>query len=119
MAAFDPAAVYARLRTSWSFALGVLVIVVVWVVWNIVPGIPHFDDPEFGRLNLLLSTEASIGGVVLLMVVERQAQQHARELRYMRDLIEAVRDALVVAGDAARPPDAAASVAQDQPEPSA
>lgn len=105
--AFDPAALYARLRTSWSFALGVLVIVAIWVVWNIVPGIPHFDDPEFGRLNLLLSTEASVGGVVLLMVVERQARQHDRQLRYMQHLMEAVRDALVVA-DRPRDPSAAA-----------
>lgn len=131
---FDPAALYARLRTSWGFVLGVIIIVAAWILWNLVPGIPHFDDPEFGRLNLLLSTEASVGGVVLLMVVERQSKQHTDNLARMRSLIEAVRDllveqrrtaataevvknAIVVAGDVARAPDAPAGVAAAEPGP--
>jgi uncharacterized membrane protein len=116
MAAFDPAAIYARLRTSWSFVLGVVAIAGFWITWNLLPGLPHFDDWEFGRLNLLLSIEASVGGVALLMVVERQARQHERQMRYMRDLIEAVRDALVMADRPSDAPVAPQSVAADRPE---
>lgn len=58
---------------SWRFVLGQNWLVIAWVTWNSMPGVPHFDPFPFILLNLLFSWQASNTGPVLQMTGNRQA----------------------------------------------
>lgn len=82
-----------------------------WIVWNLQPWFLHFDDEGFGRLNLLLSVEASIASAVLLAVQERQEQHNVQQLRYMLDMMTAITNMLERSNGAARERDNVGDVA--------
>jgi uncharacterized membrane protein len=113
---------YARFRASPWFVISLFAIIVGWIGWNIWPGLVHFDDPEFGRLNLFLSTEASLASAVISYALDKQAAAHKRQseaeqrqLRCMLHLMEAVRDALVARQSAAASGAATGVAAPDEP----
>ena len=83
------AALYARFRSSRGFLIALAVLVFGWIGWNEMPFVPHFDDGEFGRLNLFLSTEASLSVALLIMAGEKQEATQREQLRYIQHLMEA------------------------------
>jgi uncharacterized membrane protein len=57
---------------SWSFILGFLGFLAVWMVVNAVAGIRHWDPYPFILLNLVLSCVAAIQAPVILMSQNRE-----------------------------------------------
>lgn len=99
--AHDLAAGYARFRGSRLFLLALAGFTFAWIVWNLTPGIPHFDDAGFTRLNVFLSVEASVSVAMLLMATEKQDAMQRRQLLYMLAVMESVRDSLKASENAA------------------
>lgn len=104
------AVAYGRFRNSWWFVILVLIWVAVWLFRH------HFyhDDPHLAELNTQLSVEATVAGAVLSMMVakgegqrrkaakrhdemlhtlSRLAEQQARTLEYVADLMKALLEA--------------------------
>ena len=70
----------ARVGGSWSFIIGFLSFLVLWVVVNTVILVTHAFDPyPFIFLNLLLSMLAAIQAPIIMMSQNRQAERD----RYM------------------------------------
>lgn len=46
---------------------------VVWISWNILPGVPHFDPYSFGFLTMVVSLEAIFLSIFVLISQNRQA----------------------------------------------
>lgn len=107
--------VYARFRGSRKFLVALSLVIAFWVGWNLAPGVPHFDTPGFDRLNLFLSTEASLSVALLIMAGEKNDAMQRKQLLYMMHLLEGQRDALAMALARATDPDAGAGVAASQP----
>jgi hypothetical protein len=80
---------YAKVRKGRAFFIGLSLFCGVWVLWNTIPGLPHFDQ-GFGELNLVLSIEASIASSVLLAANEKQDELQRRQLVLLLHLMEAV-----------------------------
>ncbi|MGH8144314.1 MAG: DUF1003 domain-containing protein [Steroidobacteraceae bacterium] len=86
---------YANFRGSRLFLLILSAFLAIWFVVNLVPGLPHFDRPDFGVLNVILSAEASLSVALLMAAAERQDEIQRRELEYLLHLIEANHAVLV------------------------
>lgn len=90
------AAAYARLRTGRFFLIFLASLCGFWIAWNEIPGLPHFDDPAFGRLTLILSVEASLATSMLIMSNEKQEEAQKQSLLYIQHLMEAQSDTIEV-----------------------
>lgn len=88
---------YARFRGSRAFLIALAATIAIWIAWNLIPGLPHFDDPEFGRLNLALSTEASLSVALLIMAGDKQETAQREQLRYLQHQAAAIRALLEAA----------------------
>lgn len=65
---------------SWFFVIIMTVLMMGWIVWNIIPILPHFDPPQFVLLNLCLSFIAGYTGPFVMMSQNRQSvRDHARD----------------------------------------
>lgn len=91
---------YARIRSGKAFAIGLAAFIAIWAIANITPGVPHWD-PDFGMINFLLSTEASLsqavtyaGLVAMLGLILRLVRDIERMMRLLLPAMEAVRDGL-------------------------
>ncbi len=82
---------YAAFRCGKWFFLALAGIVAFWTIWNSCPFLPHFDDSEFGRLNLFLSVEASLSVALLLIANERQEAAQREQLAHLLSLVEGLR----------------------------
>lgn len=80
---------YSKLRSGKSFLIVLSVFCGVWIGWNMVPGLPPFDDSSFGRLTLILSVEASLATSMLMVANERQEEAERNRLKYIQHLLEA------------------------------
>lgn len=83
-------------------------IILVWVVVNFLPGIPHFDSYPFQFLTLILSLQAAYAAPLILLAQNRQddrdrinmdddrgvAAQNKAEVEYLAREIAAIRVAL-------------------------
>lgn len=58
---------------SWKFILTISSIFILWITWNSVSFLPHFDGFPFILLNLFLSFIAGYTGSFLQMSANRQA----------------------------------------------
>ncbi|MGH7056427.1 MAG: DUF1003 domain-containing protein [Acetobacteraceae bacterium] len=94
------AAVYARFRGSAWFVLFLCAFLSGWFALNLVPGLPHFDRPGYGVLNVILSSEASLSVALLIMATEKQDRVQRKQLEYMLHMMEAMRLRLAVQKDA-------------------
>lgn len=71
-------------RTSNFFIYSIILFISGWIIWNYIPGLPHFDSTEdFGHLNLLLSLEASIATVLLM---RDNARSRVREMKILESI---------------------------------
>ncbi|MDO4612450.1 MAG: DUF1003 domain-containing protein [Actinomycetaceae bacterium] len=64
----------ARFSGTPKFLVYLTVFIVVWIGWNSLPGLPHFDKPELGftALTLMLSLQASYAAPLILLAQNRQ-----------------------------------------------
>ncbi|MBX3531100.1 MAG: DUF1003 domain-containing protein [Rhizobiaceae bacterium] len=73
----------ARVGGSWSFILGFLVFLAVWVVANaVLLGAETFDPYPFVFLNLVLSMLAAIQAPIIMMSQNRQAARDRRDAEH-------------------------------------
>jgi uncharacterized membrane protein len=84
------------------------IMIVVWLAFNTIPGLPHFDPYAFLFLTLLLSLQASYSAPLILLAQNRQddrdrvnleadrdeARQSKADLEYLSREIAAIRMAL-------------------------
>lgn len=68
---------------SWPFLIIQSAIILVWVAWNTIPGLPHFDEFPFILLTLVLSLQAAYAAPIIMMSQNRQSD---------RDRIQAMED---------------------------
>ncbi len=87
----DLETLYARFRRSRAFLSALVALVAVWLALHFVFGV----DRDFGALNLTLSVEATLGGAILYIALERSEELQKRQLQYIADLSEAIRDLLL------------------------
>lgn len=85
------AAWYKRFRASKYFLLALITFIISWIILHF---IEQGFDPDWGTLNLILSTEASIGMGVFMMISDKQDSLQRAQLQYMLDLLEAQRTLL-------------------------
>ncbi|MGH7118153.1 MAG: DUF1003 domain-containing protein [Acetobacteraceae bacterium] len=86
---------YARWRTGWLFLVALSGFCAVWIGWNVLPWLPHFDGPGFPRLTLMLSVEASIAASIILAVQEKQDAVQRQQARYMLHIMEALHEKIL------------------------
>lgn len=84
----NAAVLYAKIRTGKAFFIGLSIFCAAWITWNLIPGLPHFDDGGFGKLTLILSVEASIATSMLMAATEKQDEAQQKQQKYMLDLME-------------------------------
>ncbi|MDE1728990.1 MAG: DUF1003 domain-containing protein, partial [Thaumarchaeota archaeon] len=85
---------YTRWRSGKASLWTIAVVCGMWAVWNLCPGLPHFDDGELGRLTTILSVEASLMASVLLAYMQKQDAATRLMLATLVQLAEAHRDGL-------------------------
>lgn len=60
---------------SWPFIIGQTLIIIVWVAFNLVAYVRHWDPYPFILLNLLFSTQAAYAAPIIMMSQNRQAER--------------------------------------------
>ena len=68
---------------SWSFIIIQTILVVVWMAFNIIGFIYHWDPYPYILLNLVFSTQAAYAAPIIMMAQNRQSD---------RDRIQAMED---------------------------
>ena len=65
---------FARFMGTARFLVGMTVIIIVWVIWNVPvgPSRPQFDQYPFIFLTLMLSLQASYAAPLILLAQNRQ-----------------------------------------------
>lgn len=65
---------FARFMGTARFLMGMTVVIIIWVLWNIPvgPARPHFDIYPFIFLTLVLSLQASYAAPLILLAQNRQ-----------------------------------------------
>lgn len=60
---------------SWAFLISQSTVLVGWITFNSVPGLPHFDEQPFILLNLMFSFASAYTAPVVLMSQNRQSEE--------------------------------------------
>lgn len=60
---------------SWDFLIIQTTLIVGWLVWNTLPGYPHFDPYPFVFLTLILSLQAAYAAPIIMMAQNRQGER--------------------------------------------
>lgn len=77
---------YAKFRGSATFLWGLLLFIVGWLVFvHHILGL----DKDFGIINLLLSSEASVSLAFFAMMQEQTDMQHAEVMQAIKAMLEA------------------------------
>jgi uncharacterized membrane protein len=133
---FDPEAFgqwtekFARFLGTGRFLVIMTAVIVIWIVGNAIPGIPHPDEYPFLFLTLALSLQASYAAPLILLAQNRQddrdrvnleadreeARESKADLEYLAREIAAIRMSLgeVATRDFLRAELARAEAARDQ-----
>lgn len=64
---------------SWKFLIYFVCFLAIWMIWNSLIFIKHFDKPPFILLNLILSFIAAFQAPVIMMSQNRQAARDKHE----------------------------------------
>lgn len=67
---------------SWTFILGFLVFLGIWMIVNVYAWVGEWDPYPFILLNLVLSCIAALQAPVILMSQNRQAQKDRVKIEY-------------------------------------
>ena len=60
---------------SWGFLIGQSSVLVGWITFNSIPGLPHFDQQPFILLNLMFSFASAYTAPIVLMSQNRQSEE--------------------------------------------
>lgn len=60
---------------SWAFLIGQSTILTGWIGFNLMPGVPHWDESPFILLNLVFSFASAYTAPVVLMSQNRQSEE--------------------------------------------
>lgn len=82
----NPAVWYSKIRGSAAFVIFLCLFVGGWLTIHHTTGF----DPEFGMLNLFLSTEASISLAFFTMMGDKQDAANKRAIDELTDTVESV-----------------------------
>jgi len=66
IAEFSGSITFLFLNAGWFF---------VWIVWNLIPQVPHFDPYPFGFLTMVVSLEAIFLSIFVLVSQNRQTEK--------------------------------------------
>ena len=67
---------------SWTFILGLLALMAVWMCINVIAWVNHWDPYPFILLNFVLSTLAAIQAPIILMSQNRQTERDRVQAKY-------------------------------------
>jgi uncharacterized membrane protein len=62
----------ARFLGTGRFLVAQTAVIFVWIITNILPGVPHFDSYPFQFLTLVLSLQAAYAAPLILLAQNRQ-----------------------------------------------
>lgn len=65
----------AEFAGSIAFVVLHAILFAFWIIWNRAPGLPHFDDPGFSLLTMIVSLEAIFLSTFVLLAANRQAEK--------------------------------------------
>jgi CRP/FNR family cyclic AMP-dependent transcriptional regulator len=65
----------AEFAGSISFVLLHAAVFAVWIIWNKINGLPHFDNDQYGLLTMIVSLEAIFLSTFVLLAANRQAEK--------------------------------------------
>ncbi len=65
----------AKVMGSWKFIIWQSIIVFLWMIFNIVAFVSHWDPYPFILLNLLFSTQAAYAAPIIMMSQNRQSER--------------------------------------------
>jgi len=60
---------------SWRFVILMTGLLIIWLIWNSIPSLPHFDPAPFILLNLCLSFLAGYTAPFIMMSQNRQTSK--------------------------------------------
>lgn len=83
----DFAVIYATFRGSKSFLVGLLVFIALWLSFHMALGF----DKDFGMLNTILSTEASVSLAFFTMVSDAQAKAQQRQAQALSEMVSDIK----------------------------
>lgn len=69
----------AKFGGSWKFIIILAAILILWLIWNSISILPHFDEKPFVLLNLILSFTAAFQAPIIMMSQNRKATQDKKE----------------------------------------
>jgi uncharacterized membrane protein len=75
----------ARFLGTGRYLIIQTVLIIVWVLLNTVPGLPHFDPYAFLFLTLILSLQAAYSAPLILLAQNRQDDRDRVNLEADRD----------------------------------
>ena len=75
----------ARFLGTGRYLLVQTVAIILWVVENVIPGVPHFDAYPFAFLTLVLSLQAAYAAPLILLAQNRQDDRDRVNLEQDRD----------------------------------
>ncbi len=76
---------YAKFRGSATFLWGLLGFIALWL--TVLHGMLKFD-PDFGIINLILSSEASVSLAFFAMMQEQTDIQHSEVMNAIKSMLE-------------------------------
>ena len=84
---------------SWSFIIVQSLALVFWVVWNVIPGLFHWDEYPFIFLNLALSFQAAYAAPIIMMSQNRASNKDrlAAEIDHQINIKAEVKTGLIMA----------------------
>ncbi|MEP0871292.1 DUF1003 domain-containing protein [Trichocoleus desertorum AS-A10] len=71
---------------SWGFLIGQTTILTGWVTFNLMPGVPHWDEQPFILLNLVFSFASAYTAPIVLMSQNRQSDAEREKSEYDRQV---------------------------------
>lgn len=71
-----------KIAGSWTFIIGFLILLVLWMAANVYAWINTWDPYPFILLNLVLSTLAAIQAPIILMSQNRQSEKDRLKTDY-------------------------------------
>jgi len=78
---------------SWPFVFGFVLLMTVWMTYNVCTGSP-FDPYPFILLNLCLSTLAGLQGAILLIAAKRADRISSELAKYHLEVSENIKQML-------------------------
>lgn len=67
---------------SWTFLISQSTILAGWISFNLMPGVPHWDESPFILLNLVFSFASAYTAPVVLMSQNRQSEEDRENAKH-------------------------------------